>query len=217
MTPERPPGRPPVRLALAALALAAAFLAVFAVAKLVRPAAPSSSPSPAQVSRVFALPLSGSAVIRRAQAAGVGYEPSGRQIHQHAYVRAVVAGVEVHAPRGLGYVGPGLPLGIHTHDLSGVIHLHRPPGSRPYRLSGLMAVWGVPYAPGVRLGPWTAQDGWTVGACASGRPAPGGNPALTDRADIIVYASPPGAPAGCPPASPANWKALPVSAGASRR
>lgn len=82
--------------------------------------------------------------LNRAKKAQVPLErlrESGQQ-HIHVAVRVVVQGALYYPPRDLGFVVGGL-LSLHTHDRSGVVHLHRPRGTPQFTFSDIIAAWGV--------------------------------------------------------------------------
>jgi len=75
--------------------------------------------------------------------------------HVHAHVSLFVRGEQIAMPAGVGVVNPVLVNGyvifdrtkcfyeIHTHDATGIIHLHPNGGQdRPLTLGQLFAVWG---------------------------------------------------------------------------
>lgn len=77
--------------------------------------------------------------------------------HVHAHVSLYVNGEQIAIPAGLGVVNPVLTNGyvnfdvtkcfyeIHTHDATGVIHLHANAGAnRPLTLGQVFDVWGQP-------------------------------------------------------------------------
>ena len=77
--------------------------------------------------------------------------------HVHAHVSLYVNGEQIAIPAGLGVVNPILTNGyvnfdlnkcfyeIHTHDATGVVHLHANGGqNRPLTLGQVFDVWGQP-------------------------------------------------------------------------
>jgi hypothetical protein len=75
--------------------------------------------------------------------------------HVHAHVSLFVRGEQIAIPAGVGIVNPALVNGyvtfdrtkcfyeIHTHDATGIIHIHPNGGQdRPLTLGQLFAVWG---------------------------------------------------------------------------
>jgi len=75
--------------------------------------------------------------------------------HVHAHVSLFVRGEQIAIPAGVGIVNPVLTNGyvnfdptkcfyeLHTHDASGIIHLHANAGQgRPLTLGQLFGVWG---------------------------------------------------------------------------
>ena len=140
--------------------------------------------------------------LRRAQAAGVGREPRDDQQHVHAAVRLIVDGIEYHPPRDVGLVDAGALLAIHTHDASGVVHMHQAKGARPFTLGQLFAVWGI------------QVDGSGAGeprTWINGRPRPlSMEVPLTDHADVVVEAGTAGAEADRPPVAAFDFDSAPI-------
>lgn len=77
--------------------------------------------------------------------------------HVHAHISLFVNGEQIAIPAGLGVVNPILTNGyvnfelakcfyeIHTHDATGVVHLHANAGAnRPLTLGQVFDVWGQP-------------------------------------------------------------------------
>jgi hypothetical protein len=74
--------------------------------------------------------------------------------HIHAHLTLIVDGANVYVPAGIGITPPrqvenGFVVGgtcfywLHTHDLSGVIHIESPT-SQLYTLGQFFAIWGEP-------------------------------------------------------------------------
>jgi hypothetical protein len=66
---------------------------------------------------------------------------AGTSLHTHQHVDLFVNGKSVIVPAGIG-IGEGLISPLHTHDVSGVIHVESPT-VRSYSLAEFFAVWGV--------------------------------------------------------------------------
>jgi len=86
----------------------------------------------------------GSPLRARLRAAGIpalGAEGSRLHIHQHLDV--VINGQGYRIPAGIGIDSRGRFISpLHTHDISGIIHLESPT-LRRYTLGDLFAVWGL--------------------------------------------------------------------------
>lgn len=146
---------------------------------------------------------------QRLKAAGVGREPAPgiRQIHQHVAVRIFYRGAELTPPRNLGIVDAGRLAALHTHDRSGVVHMHRPSGRPAYRLTQLLAVWGLRLADGhLRAGRLLLPAQTWV----DGRPIET-DPQLNDHADVIVeVAAQAGDLSSRAPLGPFAWSQVPL-------
>jgi hypothetical protein len=70
-------------------------------------------------------------------------EREGTQIHRHIAVRVVTDDIPVLPPRDIGNTVRGF-LAIHTHDQSGVIHVHQPKDEPGFKLSDVWTAWGLP-------------------------------------------------------------------------
>jgi hypothetical protein len=104
---------------------------------------------------------------------------AGVQRHIHLAVRFVTDGVTVYPPREVGLAqGRGF-LAIHTHDRSGVVHVHQPTFDDDLRLSSVWAAWGLRVSAGSFAG--------ASPACiyVDGKPVEG-DPALRDLMDVQV-------------------------------
>ena len=100
-----------------------------------------STPSFVEIDQ--ALVLSQQQTAKKASKAGVPYAAQRDLTHIHVAVRVSAAGTWLSAPRDMGLTDTGRKLAIHTHDATGVVHLHRPNGIKQFTLAQLMAVWGV--------------------------------------------------------------------------
>jgi hypothetical protein len=103
---------------------------------------------------------------------------AGVQRHIHLAVRFATDGVTVYPPRAVGLAqGRGF-LAIHTHDRSGIVHVHQPTFDKDLRLSSVWAAWGLTV---------TAKIVGGVPACiyVDGKPAVG-DPVLHDLMDVQV-------------------------------
>ncbi len=133
----------------------------------------NGTPSPRlTVNDTLALQRDGAA--QRAAAAQItdAPAPDATEIHEHMHLAVIVDGLPTNAPEELGYLPDGRLLGIHTHDASGVVHLHRRPDQAPYRLEQVLALWGIPRSR-TRLGALAIGDGsWTATLWVNGRKAP---------------------------------------------
>lgn len=125
-----------------------------------------------------ALSLRQDQVSVRAAKASVPVEPKKDQSHIHVAVRIAGVGTLWLAPENLGLTERGQELAIHTHDATGVVHLHRPRGVRPFTLSQVMAVWGVPLT-------GRAIAGFPARILVNGRQQ-GPSYQLKDRDDVII-------------------------------
>ena len=115
----------------------------------------------------------------------------------HIQLSVQVEGTDVEVPSSIGLNGEevaggrmvsGFVSAIHTHDATGLVHVHSP-DVRPYTLGQLFDVWGVRLTP-ERLGGYCVGDGHTLTIEADGDPVTG-NPRelqLKDRQRIsVVY------------------------------
>lgn len=166
----------------------AAALVAFGVlgASLIYHPSPEA-PSFAQIDR--SLKLSQKGADRRARLAGVPYEGRKAQSHIHTAFRVSGAGTLWLAPEDLGLTETGRELAIHTHDATGVVHLHRPAGVKPFTVSQVLEVWGI--------------SGLQARILVNGRP---GSPeyVLKDRDDVVLMVE------GGPRLERFNWKAVPL-------
>lgn len=180
---------------------------------LTRPSA-SPIPSVALMKRVFAINPDGAA--HRLLQAGIAREPqrAGAQQHFHVALRLWVDGALQVPPRGVGLVDAGRPAAIHTHDFSGVVHIHHPVGARPYTLADVMTVWGVRYDRD-HLGPWPLRAGWRARLWVNRRQVGFGAPvALHEHQDIVLAMASPGvALPSHPPLEPFDWESAPIRRG----
>lgn len=114
------------------------------------------------------------------QAVGVPLEPrSKKQQHTHAAFRLSASDSSFSAPENMGITRSGQVLAIHTHDRTGVVHLHRPQGAPDFTVSQVLSVWGLPVNQG-RLAGFPAR------ITVNGKPG-SLNQVLRDRDDVVVY------------------------------
>jgi len=138
-------------------------------------------PAQQSLDAVFADHQAGST--QRAAAAGVpaSPRPTDTEMHTHVAVRILAQdGGLYQPPLGLGISDRGVQLSIHTHDQTGVAHMHQPAGSKPFTVGQLMAVWGVPVSDG-------ALAGHPARLWVNGKQTPlTAVMALNDRDDLVI-------------------------------
>lgn len=169
--------------------MAAALLAgsVLAASFLVGSRQEITAPTFSQIDRQLALTQDGTE--RRARLALVPYEAKKDASHIHAAFRVSGAGTLWLAPEELGLTEDGRRLSIHTHDATGVVHLHRPRQARPFTISQVLAVWGI--------------SSLKARLLVNGRPE-SPDYVLKDRDDVVL------ALPGGPRLESFNWKAVPL-------
>ena len=180
---------------------------VAAVCAVVIVAVAHQEPKPAaqqSLDAVFADHQAGST--QRAAAAGVpaSPQPSDTEVHTHAAVRILAQdGAMYQPPLGLGISDRGAQLSIHTHDQTGVAHMHQPAGSPPFTLGQLMAVWGVAINDG-------ALAGHPARLWVNGKQMPlTAKVALNDRDDLVIALDQPDLRKDPLPAF--DWDAIPLA------
>lgn len=106
-------------------------------------------------------------------------KPGQEQSHIHAAFRLSASGGIWNAPENMGITKAGQVLAIHTHDGTGVVHLHRPPGIQPFTVAQVLSLWGISEESGNILG-------YKAKIMVNRRPV---SPAyvLRDRDDVVVY------------------------------
>lgn len=74
--------------------------------------------------------------------AGLQLPSDGTALHQHVLLQVFIDGKEVPMPANIGIIPGSVESSLHTHDVSGVIHME---ASKPYtfKLGQLFDVWGV--------------------------------------------------------------------------
>lgn len=176
--------RPRLKITLFVAAALVAF-GVLGASLVSRPS--PEPPSFAQIDRLVKLSQEGAD--RRALKAGVPYESRKTKSHIHAAFRVSGAGTLWLAPEEMGLTETGRELAIHTHDATGVVHLHRPAGVKPFTVSQVLDVWGI--------------SGLQSRILINGRP---GSPeyVLKDRDDVVLMVE------GGPRLERFDWKAVPL-------
>lgn len=150
-------------------------LSVLAVSVL-KPKNQQQGPPWGAVNRVAAKPAAPSSL-----PPGVPVEPRAgeRQRHIHTAFRLSASGGFWNAPENLGVTKGGEVLAIHTHDGTGVVHLHRPQGVKPFTVAQVLSLWGIPVENGNILG-YKAKIMVNRGSAPLSYQ-------LRDRDDVIVY------------------------------
>ena len=129
----------------------------------------------------------------------------GQVVDRHVMVSVFVDGRQVRVPTSIGLNGEevaggmmasGFVTEMHTHDSSGVVHVHAE-GERPFLLGEFFDVWGVALEHG-RLGGYCATGDKAVRVFVDGTPATG-DPRSVELADgrriTVTFGSDPEAPA----------------------
>jgi hypothetical protein len=119
----------------------------------------------------------------------------GQALDFHVQLSVEVEGTDVRVPTSVGLNGEevaggrmvsGFVAAIHTHDDTGLVHVHSP-DVRPYTLGQLFDVWGVSFTE-ERIGGYCADDGHALTVEANGE-AVAGDPRrleLEDRQRVEI-------------------------------
>jgi hypothetical protein len=102
--------------------------------------------------------------------------------HIHAHLDLIVDGAQVRIPEGIGIVPPreieqGFVVGgkcfywLHTHDVSGIIHIESPT-AQLYTLGQFFAVWGQPLS-ATQIATFPVSDAEPLHAFVNGKPFAG--------------------------------------------
>jgi hypothetical protein len=186
----------------------AVFVGVLLVMSLLmltlgRDAPQAGLPAPAVLGAAFEDHQAGSEV--RAEQARVPSSPASeaRERHTHLVVRIIAGGALYLPPLGLGITDRGRQLAIHTHDRTGVVHIHQAQGTAMFTFSQLAGVWGVSFETG-RLAGQPARawmNGRLVGLTADLQ--------LIDRGDLVIELR--GPPRAKPPLAAFDWDTIPLA------
>lgn len=188
------------------LGMVCAGLVVGAVAGL---ATRKSSPPPPSTEEILeVLEPSSRQMAAAARRLKLGREPrnAGRIPHYHAAVQLVINGAVYGAPPNLGLIDAGRALAVHTHDRTGLIHLHLPPARR-FTLGELLELWGIPLRED-GIGPWSFSNGWQAALYDRERKVElSGKVVLGNFSDYVLELASPGAPlTGRRPVPLFDWK-----------
>lgn len=155
-------------------------------------AATPGSPAAAAAATGWELERKGSA--DRINASGLEVlNAEGAAEHFHAHLDIYVDGKPVTIPADIGFSfsADGKPDGIsslHTHDESGIIHIEAPVAGETYRLSQLLAEWGV--LDGTDQTPGSAHsaiDDWSVTVNGTKQEAPVQAVILKAHDEIVLH------------------------------
>jgi hypothetical protein len=136
------------------------------------------------------------------------------QEHFHIAVRLLVEGEIRYPPRKIGAATPLRNLIIHTHDQSGVIHIHRPENQRLVSFKDLMNVWGKQYSP-TNFADLAIDNNrgttWQAQIRVNNKPvAYGKDFLLSNRQDIVIILTTPSSRNNILPVEPFDWTNAPL-------
>lgn len=173
--------------------------AVVAVIAVVSVGSTESDPASGQTAPPWAAPANTSEHI---EAAGLDVSSmDGNGAHFHTHLDVIVAGRTVSVPANIGAdATTGVMSELHTHDVSGILHVEAAATDKTYTLGQVFTEWNV-RLDSTHLGGLTAATGQQVtvyvdGTKVSGNPA---NVKLADEREIAVVLGderPPAVPSG---------------------
>ena len=138
--------------------------------------------------------------------AALDLPPNGDEsYHIHAHLAVYVDGHPVPVPADVGIsAAAGLESPMHTHDVSGVIHIEASKPSDAFTLGAFFDLWGVTFTPDT-LGGYQSGDGKTVQVYVNGQLVTDGpaRPVHTHDDIVVIY----GAPGSSPTTDPYTWPA----------